>query len=65
MKYWLFFLGKLKQKFFLSYNLPTQGILHAEFGLVWSTPWPDKKKLFLKFGIWKIRKIPYENLTFF
>ena len=41
-----FFLGKLPQKLFLSYTLPTQGILHTEFGLVWSTPWPNKKAIF-------------------
>ena len=24
-------------------------ILHTEFGLIWTTPWPDEKKNFLKF----------------
>ena len=60
-----FFLHKLYQKFFLFYPLATQGILHAEFGSIWTSPWPDEKDLFLKFVIREIRKFPYENLTFF
>ena len=44
-----FFLGKLYQKFVLFYTLDSLGILHAEFGLIWTTPWPDKKDLFLNF----------------
>ena len=60
-----FFLGKLYQKFFLFYNLGTNGILDTEFGLVWTTPWPDQKDLFLKLFIWNNRKFPYEKLTFF
>ena len=43
-----FFLGKLYQKFFLFYILITLVILHAEFGLIWTTPWPDKISIFLK-----------------
>ena len=31
-----FFLGKLYQKFFLSQSLPTVGIVHTKFGLIWS-----------------------------
>ena len=31
------FLGKLYQKFFISYTLPTQGKLHAEFGSLSTT----------------------------
>ena len=60
-----FFLGKLYQKFFLFYTLVTHGILYTEFGLVWTTPWPDQKDLFLKLFIWNNRKFPYEKLTFF
>ena len=40
-------------------------ILHTEFGLIWTTSWPDKKDQFLKFVIREIRKFPYENMTFF
>ena len=60
-----FFLGKLYQKFFFFYNLLTHGILDAEFGSIWTTPWPDEKDLFLKLVICEIRKFTYENLTFF
>ena len=60
-----FFLGKLYQKFFLFYNLVTHGIHDTEFGLVWTTPWPDQKYLFLKLFIWNNSKFPYEKLTFF
>ena len=51
--------------FFLSQSLPTLGILHTEFGLIWTTSWPDKKDLFLKLHIWKNCKFPYEKLFFF
>ena len=60
-----FFLGKLYQKFFSFYTLGTHGILHTEFGSIWTTPWPDEKDLFLKLFIRKNRKFPYEKLTFF
>ena len=60
-----FFLGMLCQKLFLFHNLVTHGILDTEFGLIWTTPWPDEKDLFLKFIICKIRKFPYEKFTFF
>ena len=60
-----FFLDKLYRKFFSFYTLGTHGILHTEFGFIWTTPWPDEKDLFLKFVIREIRKFPYENLTFF
>ena len=43
-----FFLGKLYQKFFLFYILITLVIPHAEFGLIWTTPWPDEISIFLK-----------------
>ena len=42
-------------------------ILNAEFGSIWTTPWPDEKEFFLnsqKFAIREIRKIPYENPFF-
>ena len=48
-----FFLGKLYQHFFLLYTIITMVILNTEFGLIWTTPWPDGKELFLKFS--KIR----------
>ena len=31
-------------------------ILHTEFGLIWATPWPDEKDLFLKFLFREIQK---------
>ena len=37
-----FFARQTIAKTFLSYLSPTQGILHAEFGLVWTAPWPDQ-----------------------
>ena len=40
-------------------------ILHTEFGLIWTTPWPDEKDLFLKFANREIRKFPNEKLTIF
>ena len=60
-----FFLGKLYQKYSLFYVLTTLVILLAEFGLIWSTPWPDEKDLFLKFLFREIQKVRYEILTFF
>ena len=60
-----FFLGKLYQKFFSFYTLHTLGILHTEFDLIWTTPWPDEKDSFLKLIIREIRKSPYEKITFF
>ena len=52
-------------KLFSSYTLPRQEILHTEFGLIWTTPWPDQKDLFLKLFIREIRNLSYEKLTFF
>ena len=49
----IFFLGKLYQKYFLLYTFVTLVILNTEFGLIWATPWPDEKLLFLIFS--KIR----------
>ena len=60
-----FFLHKLYQKLFRFYALATQGILHNDFGSIWTTPWSDEIDLFLKFIIREIRKFPYEKLTFF
>ena len=42
-----------------------QDILHTEFGLIWTTPWPDQRDLFLKFVIREIRSLSYEKLIFF
>ena len=61
----IFFLGKLHQQFFLFCILIILVILHAEFGLIWTTPWPDEKDLFLKFLFREIQKVPYEILSFF
>ena len=65
--YWTltFFLGKLYQKFFFSYPLPTQWLLLTEFASIWTTPWPVQKELLLKFVIREIKKFFYEILTFF
>ena len=52
-------------KIFLLYTVITLVILNAEFGLIWTTPWPDKKDLFLKFLFREIQKVLYENPTFF
>ena len=60
-----FFLGKLGGPFFLHYNLNSTGSLGYHFGLLWTTPWPDEKDLFLKFVICEIRKFPIKILTFF
>ena len=38
-----FFLGKLYQKLLFSYALPTQGILHTEFGSISTILWPYQK----------------------
>ena len=35
---------------FLLYTPITLVILHTEFGLMWTTPWPDEKQLFLNFS---------------
>ena len=35
---------------FLLYTLITLVILNTELGLIWATPWPDEKQLFLKFS---------------
>ena len=60
-----FFLEKLRGSFSSSQNLPTLGILHTKFGLIWTTSWPDKKDLFLKFLFRESQKVPHEILTFF
>ena len=60
-----FFLGKQYKKFVLFYTFDTLGILHTEFGSIWTTPWPDEKVLFLKLIIRETRKFPYEKLTSF
>ena len=45
-----FFLGQAIPTTFLLYTLITLVILHTAFGLIWTTPWPDEKELFLKFS---------------
>ena len=47
------------------YTLGTHGIVHNEFGLIWTTPWTGEKDLFLEFVIREISKFPYDNLIFF
>ena len=42
--------------FFLLYTLITLVILNTEFGLIWTTPWPDENEFFLKLS--KIRNSP-------
>ena len=59
------FLVKLNEKYFLLYTVVTMVILNTEFGLIWTTPWPDKKDIFLKFLFREIQKVLYENPTFF
>ena len=49
----IFFLRKLNQKYFLLNTVITLVKLHTAFGLIWTTPLPDAKELFLKFS--KIR----------
>ena len=51
-----FSLGKLYQKYDLRNTPITLVILHTEFGLIWTTPWPDEKDLFLKFLFREIQK---------
>ena len=41
------------QTTFLLYTLITLVKLNTECGLIWTTPWPDEKKLFLKFSIFR------------
>ena len=38
-------------------------IFQTAFGLIWTTPWPGEKNLFLKFANCEICKIRYENLN--
>ena len=55
-----FFLDKLQKKFFSSYTLPTQVILHAKFGLSSIILWLNQKELYLQFVIREIQKVPFE-----
>ena len=41
------------QTTFLLYTLITLVKLNTECGLIWTTPWPDEKELFLKFSIFR------------
>ena len=43
-----FFPRQAIPKIIFVYILITLVILHAEFGLIWATPWPDKISIFLK-----------------
>ena len=69
-------LGKLYRKLFLLYNLITRVTLHAEFGLIWTTPWPDENDFFLKFSkirnsrnlqnsVWEPNFFPASSTIFF
>ena len=40
-------------------------ILHSEFGLIWTTPWPDEKDLFLKISFSRNSKSTAWNPNFF
>ena len=52
--YWKpFFPRQATPTTFLLYTLITLVILQTEFGLIWTTPWPDENELLLKFA--KIR----------
>ena len=48
-----FLLGKINQKYFLLNTFITLVILNTDFGLIWTTPWPDENEIFL--NIAKIR----------
>ena len=43
-----FLLGKLYHKYILHYTVIILLILNAEFGLIWTTPWPDENDFFFK-----------------
>ena len=60
----IFLQGKLYHKYFWLYTVIILLILNTEFDLIWTTPYPDEKDLFLKFLFSKIQKIPYEILIF-
>ena len=60
-----FFLGELYKEFFLLYTFITLVILHTKFGLLWTTPWPDKISIFLKIEKAKKSIFPIEIRTFF
>ena len=64
LKYELFSM-KVRRAIFLSQTLPTLGILHTKFGLIWTTSWPNKEDLFLKFLIWKKSQISVRETNFF
>ena len=46
----IFFSRQAIPKTFLLYPLIRLVILNAEFGLIWTTPWPAEKEFFLKFS---------------
>ena len=72
----IFFLSKLNQKYFLLNTVITLVKLHTAFGLIWTTPWPNAKELFLKFSkirnsrnsqnsVWKPNFFPSTLFQFF
>ena len=60
-----FFPRQATPKILFVFILITLVILPAEIGLIWTTSWPVKKDLFLKFLFRETEKVPYEILTFF
>ena len=61
------YFSEASSTFFLLYTVITLVILNTEFGLIWTSPWPDEKDFFKNsqnFAIREIRKIPYQNPTF-
>ena len=60
-----FFSRQAIPKVFLPYIFITLVIVHTEFGLFWTTPWPDEEDLFFNIPFSRNSKVPYEILTFF
>ena len=52
-----FFPGQNKPQTIFIYTVITLGILNTEFGLIWTTPWPDEKDIFLKLLFREVQKI--------
>ena len=53
------------KKLFLFYTFITLVIIDNEFGLIWTSPWPNETELLLNFANRRIRKFLYEIKTFF
>ena len=51
--------------FFWSQSLPTLGILHTKFGLIWTTSWPDKKRPIFKITYLKNSQTSVRKTNFF